>query len=136
MLEVIHGAADRAEAHTFELRRGEALYEAGGAADRLFIVDSGCIETAYKAQDGRLLPVRQYRAGDIFGASGLLSGDDIRRDSALAVEPSLVRGVSHARMRQLMRQDSLLLEGLMRASSQGAESDAPPARTGLSGDTP
>ena len=77
------------------------------------------------------MPVRRHATGEIFGASGLLSGDDSRRDTAVAVVPSVVRGVPHSRMRQLMRQDHLLLEGLTRASSAGAPAtDAPPARAG------
>ena len=136
LLTVIQGAAERSEAATLRMGAGEPLYRRGDAAEQLFLVDSGCIETSYQADDGRLLPVRRYARGEIFGASGLLSGDDSRRDTAIAVEPSVVRAVPHSRMRQLMRQDHLLLEGLKRASSQGQATDAPPVRSGLSDAAP
>ena len=131
LLSVIQGAAS-SDAVTMRMSAGEPLYRPGDAAEQLFLVDSGCIEILYQADDGRLLPVRRYAKGEIFGASGLLAGDDSRRDTAVAVEPTVVRGVAHSRMRQLMRQDHLLLEGLERASSQGQATDVPPVRTGLS----
>ena len=87
---------------------------------QVYLVNSGCIESAHRAEDGRLLPVRRYEQGHVFGASGLFSagvGDDTRRDAAHALEPTVLRCVSHSELRELMRTDPLLLQGLMRASS-------------------
>ena len=119
---VVEAAAERSAAVTRRLAQGQALYEPGDAADKVFIVESGCVQTAYQAADGRLLPARVYRKGEVFGASGLFTpGSDTRRDTAHALEPTVLRSVSHTELRELMRSDQLLLQGLMRASSQGGD---------------
>ena len=61
--------------------------------------------------------MRRYQQGEVFGVSGLFSGDETRRDAAHALEPSVLRCVSHSELRQLMSNDALLLQGLLRASS-------------------
>ena len=62
--------------------------------------------------------MRRYQQGEVFGVSGLFSGDEMRRDAAHALEPTVLRCVSHGELRQLMRNDALLLQGPLRASSQ------------------
>jgi len=37
------------------------------------------------------IPVRKYKAGECFGASGLLPGDSVRRNTATAVGPARTR---------------------------------------------
>ena len=81
------------------------------------MVDSGAVQMSYRTADGRSLPVKVHKAGDIFGASGLLAGAARRRDTAVAVEPTVVKLVPHARFHSLMRQDSLIAEGMRRVGS-------------------
>ena len=121
---VVEEAAERSPGATVAYAQGEVLYEQGDAADKVFLVNSGCVESAYRAEDGRLLPARRYQQGEVFGVSGLFSGDDTRRDAAHALEPTVLRCVSHTELRQLMRNDALLLQGLMRASSQHSDAKA------------
>jgi len=76
---------------------------------------------SFRAADGRTLPVRTHRAGDIFGASGLLDGGDgSRRDTATAIEPTVLKAIPHARFHSLMRQNSAVGETLRRASTFSA----------------
>ena len=93
---------------------------AGEPAEAFFLVDSGAVQMSYRTADGRQLPSRTHRAGDIFGASGLLQGASTRRDTAVALEPTTLKLFPHARFHSLMRQDSLIAEGLRRASTNNA----------------
>ena len=127
---VIQLAAERSECETRTLQAGEVLFEQGETANAFFLVTTGTIEMSYRTADGRQLPSRTHRAGEIFGASGLLAGaSNTRRDTAVALEPTTLKLFPHARFHSLMRHDSLLAEGLRRAAStqQGL---APPSRSG------
>jgi len=126
---VIQLAVDRSDCETVSLSRGEVLFSQGEMAEAFFVVDSGAVQMAYRTSDGRQLPVRTHRAGDVFGASGLLAGDGTRRDTAIAIEPTVLKAIPHSRFQTLMRQDSLLAEGLRRATTS-SRLDAPPHTAG------
>lgn len=115
---VIQLAAERSECETRTLRAGETLFAQGTPADAFFVVESGAVQMSYRTADGRQLPSKTHRTGDIFGASGLIGGASTRRDTATALEPTTVKLFPHARFHSLTRQDSLLAEGLRRASTQ------------------
>ena len=106
---------------------------AGDLAESFFMVDSGCIVLSYpEPNTGRLLPIRQLKKGDVFGASGLLVGDLIdnassggnamnrtpgrRRDTATALEPTVLKVVPHAQFATIV-QDSLIQQSLARSPS-------------------
>jgi len=129
-------AAERSECTTMRVRKGEVVFEQGEAAEAFFLVDSGAIQMSYRTSDGRQLPSRTYKAGEVFGASGLLAGVSTRRDTAVALEDTTLKAVPHARFGTLMRQDSLLAEGLRRASSMapaGQPSGLPSASGSVKG---
>uniref|UniRef100_A0A7S2IWR8 cGMP-dependent protein kinase n=1 Tax=Haptolina brevifila TaxID=156173 RepID=A0A7S2IWR8_9EUKA len=110
-------AVQRSECTTRELRQGEVLFKQGELAEAFFMVESGAIEISKRTADGRHLPSRTHKAGEIFGSSGLLTGDSTRQDTATAIQPTVLKAIPHAHFTPLMRQDSLLAEDLKRASS-------------------
>ena len=114
---VIKLRAERAECETRHLQAGEVLFTQGAPADAFFLVDKGAVQMSYRTADGRQLPVRTHRAGDIFGASGLVVGHSTRRDTAVALEPTTLKLFPHSQFHSLVRQDSLIAEGLRRAAS-------------------
>jgi len=117
---MIELAVERSQCETRTLRAGEVLFAQGEAAEAFFVVDSGCVQMAFTTSDGRQLPSRTHHMGDIFGASGLLAGDGTRRDTATALEHTVLKAIPHARVTTLMRQDSQLAEGLRRATTFSA----------------
>jgi CRP-like cAMP-binding protein len=125
---IIALAVERSECETRTLKTGQVLFSQGDTATDFFMVESGAVQIAYRTSDGRQLPSRTHRAGDIFGASGLVAGDRKRRDIAIAIEPTVVKAIPHSRFNALMRQDSLLAEGLRRSTTfsdlNGGESSA------------
>ena len=96
---VIQLAADRSECERVAYAPGQTVFSQGEKAESFFLVDSGTVQMGFVTADGRLLPVRQYPAGSMFGASGLLAatGDNVRRCTATAIEPTVLRAVPHAR---------------------------------------
>ena len=63
------------------------------------------------------LPSKVHRPGDLFGASGVLADDGCRSDTAMALEATSLRAIPFARFQTMLRHDSLLAEGIRRASS-------------------
>ena len=117
---MIQLAAERSDCETRLLAAGETLFRQGEPAEAFFLVDTGAVQMSYRTADGRQLPSRTHRAGDIFGASGLLSGAgaaSTKRDTATAIEPTTLKAIPHARVSSLMRQDSRIADGVRRASS-------------------
>ena len=53
----------------------------------------------------------------MIGASGLVVGHSTRRDTAVALEPTTLKLFPHSQFHSLVRQDSLIAEGLRRAAS-------------------
>ncbi len=86
-------------------------------AEAFFLVTDGAVQMSYTASDGRQLPSKTHRAGDVFGASGLLAGASTRRDTAIALAPTTVKLFPHARFHALVRQDSMIAEGIRRVAS-------------------
>ena len=130
---VIRLAAERSECTTRSLAQGEVVFKQGEPAADFFLVGSGAVQISYRTADGRMLPARTHREGDVFGASGLLlAGDGTRRDTAVAIEPTTLKAIPHARFKALMGHDSLLAEGLRRATgtAHGAERRGEGARAG------
>ena len=120
---MIQLAAERSDCETRLLAAGETLFRQGEPAEAFFLVDTGAVQMSYRTADGRQLPSRTHRAGDVFGASGLLAGASTRRDTAVALEPTTVKLFPHARFHSLIRQDSLIAEGLRRVAT-GQPDDA------------
>ena len=112
-------AAEQSDCTTREVKKGEVVFSQGEPAESFFLVDRGAVQMSYRTADGRQLPSKTHRAGDAFGASGLLVGmsSATRRDTAIALVDTTLKVIPHARFGTLMRQDSMLAEGLRRACS-------------------
>lgn len=54
-------------------RRGQVIVEEGAPSDHAFIVVSGSC-SAYKTVDGKLRHLRDMKAGDVFGETGIFAG--------------------------------------------------------------
>ena len=63
------------------------------------------------------IPVRKYKAGECFGASGLLPGDSVRRNTATAVGQVTLKMIPHNHFRVMLRDDSFLKAGLQAAQT-------------------
>lgn len=124
---ILEIAVERSECSTRTLSRGEVLFRQGERADAFFLVESGGIQMTMRTADGRQLPSRTHRAGQVFGSSGLLANDGLRQDTATALEPTVLKAVPHAHFNSLMREDSHFAEGLRRAGS--LNSNSPPEGT-------
>jgi len=114
----IREVAEREDCQRRTLAAGEILYQQGDPADAYYLVDSGSIETSFRASDGRKLPAHSLRMGEVFGGSGPLSaGSGARRNTATALEPTVLRVIPHARFDSLVRHDSLMAAALRRVAT-------------------
>ena len=72
------------------------------------------MQLSYPTADGRTLPVRLLKKGDVFGGAGVWraaeaersGGAATRRETATAVEPCVLKAVAHERFSALVRHDS------------------------------
>lgn len=114
------------------LAAGEVLYTQGEAADAAFLVDSGSVQMSYRTADGRQLPSKRHRAGDIFGASGMVGGDSMRRDSARTYfsrrAPFMSRAAHRLSQTALRRPLRARAASLAPSSIGAVRSDAPLSR--------
>jgi hypothetical protein len=69
-------------------------------------------ESAHDDDAPASIPVRRYRAGECFGASGLIPGDSYRRDTATAVGHVTLKEIPHNHFRVMLRDDKFLKAGL------------------------
>ena len=58
------------------------------------------------------IPVRRYQPGDCFGASGILPGDNFRRNTATAIGEVTLKAIPHSHFRVMLRDDKFLKAGL------------------------
>jgi CRP-like cAMP-binding protein len=110
-------AVERSDAAPRTLRANETLFRQGDVAEAFFVVVSGEVQVSYRTADGRRLPSKTHRAGDIFGASELLAGDGTRRNTATALSPTVLNAIPLERVKALMRADSGFAADLRRAST-------------------
>jgi hypothetical protein len=58
------------------------------------------------------IPTRQITSGECFGASGLMPGDNYRRDTAAAIGKVTLKVIPHNHFRVMLRDDQFLKLGL------------------------
>ena len=72
-----------------ELAPGGVLFRQGDRSSAFYLVESGEIEMSVVPDDAAegdaAIPVRRYGPGESFGASGVLPGDERRRNTATAL---------------------------------------------------
>jgi len=116
---VITMAAEQSQCTKRTLEPGEILFRQGDPAGNFYLVEEGSVQMSYTTDDGRLLPSKVQTKGDVFGASGALAGDGSgkRRDTATAVEGAVLKVIPFSHFEAMLRRDSLVAEGIRRASS-------------------
>jgi len=77
------------------IERGANVYRAGDPASKVYLLESGSIELARLARDGREVNLAVLGAGDLFGEL-TLSGESVCGDSARVVEDAVVCGFDSA----------------------------------------
>ena len=68
-------------------------------------------------EDVAPIPIRHYKPGECFGASGLLPGDSYRRNTATAVGPVTLKVIPHNHFKVMLRDDQFLKAGLQGAQA-------------------
>lgn len=92
------------------LRRGEKVYGAGQASDRVYLLGSGSVKLTRESEDGKAVGVALLGPGDIFGELSL-SDEPLRQETAEVVEDAVVCGLERDGLRHLLaRQPGLALE--------------------------
>ena len=108
------------------LQPGEVIFKQGDRSSSFYVVEEGQVEMSVSPvvadDDGEEMPaptpiaVRRYAAGDCFGASGMLEGDNFRRNTATAITPVTLKVIPHKRFKVMLRDDSFLQVGLQASS--------------------
>jgi CRP-like cAMP-binding protein len=129
-------AMDEGKASSLRLRPGEILFRQGDLAENFYLVISGEVQmtitpatesldveslsTTIESRGGGKgggggacsIPMRRSRAGECFGASGLMAEDNRRRYTATAVGEVELKAVPHTAFRVMLRDDGFLRAGL------------------------
>lgn len=101
------------EATTRQLRRGQTLARQGEPADMLYLVESGALKLVQVTPEGQELIVRFVGPGEPFG--GVVALDATTYPvTALAVEPTRVRGWQRAALGRLLSRFTQVRVNLMR----------------------
>lgn len=93
------------------LKKGQVLYQAGGAPDTLFCVKSGSVKTVRLNENGEQQVTGFYFPGMLFGLADL--SQPAREDYAEGLEQGAVCAFAVADIRRLMAQESSLLSNLL-----------------------
>lgn len=94
--EVLDALRERAVVE--RVAKGQAVFDEGDEADRLFVVTEGRIAIASRASDGRETLVAVMEAGGLFGELGLFDGEP-RSADARALTDAEVLSVDYASVR-------------------------------------
>lgn len=111
--KVIKAAEAAGKSSTVILKEGEVLFNQGDRSSAFYLVESGDIQMSIKplgdndAAASEAIPVRQYKAGDCFGASGLMPGDSYRRNTATALGTVTLKVIPHSYFRVMLRDDQV-----------------------------
>jgi CRP/FNR family cyclic AMP-dependent transcriptional regulator len=90
------------------LDRNDVVFEEGGRADELFVVQSGRVAIANRSIDGRESVVALMETGDLFGELPLFDGEG-RSAEARALEPSELVAIQYPVIRNFLRDRPQLL---------------------------
>jgi len=117
--KVLKAAEDAGKAATVTLEAGQVLFRQGDRSSAFYLVESGAMQMSLTpaaeepgAESPPSVPTRQYTAGECFGASGVMPGDNYRRDTATAIGKVTLKVIPHHHFRVLLRDDQFLKSGL------------------------
>lgn len=88
-------------------KAGERIYNAGDAADDIFVVASGRAEHVFKPEVGAREPLKRLTRGGVFGWAGLLLGQTQRLASVTATEPTEVLRIDTEALVRLLESEPL-----------------------------
>merc|ERR1740117_120994 len=95
---------------------GGVLFRQGDRSSAFYLVESGEVEMSLvpdEAEEGAAaIPVRRYGPGECFGASGVLPGDERRRNTATALSQATLKVIPHKHFQVLMKDNHFLKAGL------------------------
>jgi len=119
-------AAAQADLTLRECARGEIIFRQGEPSDAFYLVESGEVVMSLLPStddddasdlDVEPIPVRRCGPGECFGASGLLPGDNVRRNTATATSPVVLKVIPHSLFHVMLRDDAFLQAGLKASQS-------------------
>ena len=86
-----------------KVKKGEALFRQGDAADAVFYVKSGRIQLTVVSDQGKEGVIALFGPGDFFG-EGCLAGQVVRMASSVATAPSTVVRIEKEAMSRLLHE--------------------------------
>mmetsp|Transcript_34556 Transcript_34556/g.114443 ORF Transcript_34556/g.114443 Transcript_34556/m.114443 type:complete len:728 (+) Transcript_34556:56-2239(+) len=118
---VVASAADE-DLRVVSFAPGETIFRQGDPSDSFYVLESGEVEMSLvpaseEEEPSAPVPVRTCTAGETFGASGLLPGDNVRRNTAIALSPVVVKVMPVKLFKAMVREDGFLQAGLKASGS-------------------
>mmetsp|Transcript_34548 Transcript_34548/g.103510 ORF Transcript_34548/g.103510 Transcript_34548/m.103510 type:complete len:2592 (+) Transcript_34548:5875-13650(+) len=118
---VVASAADE-DLRVVSFAPGETIFRQGDPSDSFYVLESGEVEMSLvpaseEDEPSAPVPVRTCTAGETFGASGLLPGDNVRRNTATALSPVVVKVMPVKLFKAMVREDGFLQAGLKASGS-------------------
>jgi CRP-like cAMP-binding protein len=99
-----------------QFRKGDAIFYEGDPGQTLYIVESGQVRIYIHCEDGQETSVNVCTSGDIFGELAVIDGLP-RSASAIALEDSVVLGLSREQFRECTRRYPQLSFNFLKALS-------------------
>ncbi len=96
-----HCDALRREANPRTVPKGDVLFVEGAAGSRLYVLEVGAVQLHKTAEDGREVPIRVVRPGELFGEVVLFETPEYPV-TATAIRPSEVLAVESDRLQRLL----------------------------------
>ena len=94
--------------------RGQTIFVQDEPGDRMFVLAEGAVKLVVRSRHGEVVELARHRPPAVFGEVALLDGGP-RSASAEAIEPSLLLGIARAKVIELLRSDSGVVDALLRS---------------------
>jgi len=94
--------------------KGQTIFVQDEPGDRMFVLAEGAVKLVVRSRHGEVMELARHRPPAVFGEVALLDGGP-RSASAEAIEPSLLLGIARAKVIELLRSDSGVVDALLRS---------------------
>jgi CRP-like cAMP-binding protein len=94
--------------------RGQTIFLQDEPGDRMFVLAEGAVKLVVRSRHGEVVELARHWPPAVFGEVALLDGGP-RSASAEAIEPSLLLGIARAKVIELLRSDSGVVDALLRS---------------------
>jgi CRP/FNR family cyclic AMP-dependent transcriptional regulator len=94
--------------------RGQTIFVQDEPGDRMFVLAEGAVKLVVRSRHGEVVELARHWPPAVFGEVALLDGGP-RSASAEAIEPSLLLGIARAKVIELLRSDSGVVDALLRS---------------------